>query len=327
MDSFALLFVIVAVALVFDLCNGWHDGANSISVVVYTGAMKPRTAVAMSALFNFLGPFVVGTAVAQTIGGEVIPESYINANLVLAALVSAISWDVLTWWRGLPVSSSQALVGGLVGAGMAAHGLNGVNWFGVFSKVLVPMALSPLIGLGAGYFFMKAEAHFVQSSSTAYHRLQVGASALLSLSHGANDAQKSMGIIAVFLAAYYGTSFNVPLWVVIACSVAMAIGTYMSIRIWRIVRTVGERITHLEARHGCAANLSSTATIFVASLVGAPVSTTHVVTSSVAGVGVASDLSTVSWPMVREILMAWVVTLPVCIVLSGAVFYLADLIL
>lgn len=253
-----------------------------------------------------------------------ISESYINANLVLAALVSAISWDVLTWWRGLPVSSSQALVGGLVGAGIAAQGLNGVNWLGLFSRVLIPMGLSPLIGIVAGYYFMKAEARFVQVSSTVYHRLQVGASALLSLSHGANDAQKSMGIIAIFLAAHYGTSFQVPFWVVAACSAAMAIGTYMSIGIWRIVQTVGEKITHLEPRHGCAANLSSTATIFFASLIGAPVSTTHVVTSSVAGVGAASDLSTVSWPMVREILMAWLVTLPACMVLSGTVFYLAE---
>jgi len=319
----------VIAALNFDLANGWHDGANSISVIVYTGGLTPKWAVLMSAVFNFIGPFTVGTAVAKTIGTEVIPEENITMILVLAALISAISWDILTWVWGLPVSSSHALIGGLVGAGIASYGVSGVKWYGLVDKVFIPLATSPLIGLFVGFIVMKGVMKLFLSRHSNPKKLhkyfnhsQIPLAAFLSLSHGANDAQKTMGIITMALVAFYHVPFHVPTWVMIACSLAMAVGTYLDIKIWRIIRTLGERVTHLEPPHGAAANVSASVIIFLASLLGAPVSTTHVVTSSIAGVGTASGLSKVSWRVFRDIVIAWVTTLPYCIIVAALVYLL-----
>lgn len=328
MDAFSMLIIIVAAALAFDFANGWHDGANSISVIVYTGGLKPHPAVVMSAIFNFIGPFVVGTTVAKTIATEVIPEGKVTMLLILAALISAIAWDILTWVWGLPVSSSHALIGGLVGAGVASYGIHGVKWYGLIEKVIIPLATSPLIGLFTGFLVMKSLLKLKSRFSNPgkldkyFNHSQIPLAAFLSLSHGTNDAQKSMGIIAMVLATYYATSFHVPTWVMIACATAMAIGTYLDIKIWRIVKTLGEKVTHLEPIHGCSANLSSSLIIFFASLFGAPVSTTHIVTSSIAGVGVGSGVSKVNWRVFRDVILAWVTTLPFCIGFSALTYFL-----
>ncbi|MEM2421955.1 MAG: inorganic phosphate transporter [Candidatus Bathyarchaeia archaeon] len=326
LNAFTLLILTVIIALIFDLANGWHDGANSISVIVYTGGLRPHPAVVMSAIFNFVGPFVVGTTVAKTIGTEVIPEGKITTVIILAALISAITWDILTWVWGLPVSSSHALIGGLVGAGVASYGIHGVKWYGLIEKVIIPLATSPLIGLFIGFLAMKGLSKLKNKFSNPnkldkyFNHSQIPLAAFLSLSHGANDAQKTMGIIAMVLAAYYAIPFHVPMWVMVSCAMAMAVGTYLDIKIWRIVKTLGEKVTHLEPIHGCSANLSSSLIIFLASLLGAPVSTTHVVTSSIAGVGVASGLSRVNWRVFRDVILAWVTTLPFCIGFSALTY-------
>jgi len=327
-DPFTMLILIIIAGLAFNLSNGWHDGANSISVIVYTGGLKPYPAVIMSAIFNFIGPFVVGTAVAKTIGTEVIPEGKITSLLIFAALISGIAWDTLTWVWGLPISSSHALIGGLVGAGVASYGVYGVKWYGLIEKVIIPLATSPLIGLFTGFIAMKTLSKISTKFSNPnninkyFNHSQIPLAVFLSLSHGANDAQKTMGIIAMMLAIYYATPFHVPDWVMIACAATMAVGTYLSIKIWRIVKTLGEKITYLEPIHGCSANLSASLIIFLASLFGLPVSTTHVVTSSIAGVGVASGVSKVNWRVFRDVILAWVTTLPFCMGFSALTYFL-----
>lgn len=324
MDPFLALAATVAAALTFSLVNGWHDGASSISAVVYAGGLKPHSATALSAIFNFLGPLVFGTAVAKTMGTEIIPEGRVTLQLALAALLSAIAWDCLTWVWGLPVSSGHALVGGLVGAGVASYGLSGVNWWGLIEKVVVPMAASPLAGLSASFAVMKCLSRLSRSfpSINKYFNIsQIPLAAFLSFSHGANDAQKAAGVIAMVLAAFYNAPFRVAAWIPAACAAAMGLGTYLNVKSWRIMKTLGERITQLEPSHGCSANLSASLVIFLASTLGAPVSTTHVVTSSIAGVGASFGLSRVSWRVVRGIAAAWAITLPFCIGVGALTYW------
>ena len=324
MDPFLVLVAVIAAALTFSLVNGWHDGASSISAVVYTGGLKPRSATAVSAVFNFLGPLVVGTAVAKTIGTEIIPEGRVTLPLALAALLSAIAWDCLTWVWGLPVSSGHALVGGLVGAGVASYGLSGVKWWDLIEKVVVPMAASPLAGFSASFAVMKCLSRLSASSTklNKYFNLsQIPLAAFLSFSHGANDAQKTVGVIAMVLAAFHNAPFRVPAWVPVACAAAMGLGTYLNVKSWRIMKTLGERITQLEPPHGCSANLSASLVIFLASIFGAPVSTTHVATSSIAGVGASFGLSRVSWRVIKSIIVAWATTLPFCMGVGALIYW------
>ena len=330
----AQLVAVVAVALVFDMMNGFHDGCNAVSTVIYTGALKPRIAIGLSAIFNFIGPLVMGVAVAKTIGG-IITSGDATAHLVLAALFGAIVWEVLTWWWALPVSSSHALVGGLLGAGLAALGPSGINGWSLV-KVFAALFISPFLGIVTGYIFMRVSRLFfslvrwdMARADRFYKRMQILSSSWVSFSHGSNDATKVMGIIVIFLAASNGQtvdSYGVPLWVILSCAAAMAVGTFLSVKSFRLIRTLGEKITKLHPINGFSAEGGGALIIQVASLLGLPVSTTHVVTSAVTGTGLASQLGGVSWKVFRAIMLAWLVTLPFCAIVAAIMYYILNLV-
>jgi inorganic phosphate transporter, PiT family len=330
------LVAVVAVALFFDLLNGFHDGCNAVSTVIYTGALKPRIAIALSAIFNFIGPLAMGVAVAKTIGGVVTAEAA-SAHLVIAALLGACVWEILTWIWALPMSSSHALVGGLLGAGVAALGFSGgINWHKVV-LVFASLLVSPFLGIVTGYLLMRLSRLFfgrmkwdMAKADRFYKHMQVLSSSWVSFSHGSNDATKVMGIIVIFLAARQGVSVEehgVPVWVVLACAAAMAVGTYLSVKSFRLIRTLGERITKLHPINGFSAEVGGAIIIQVASVLGLPVSTTHVVTSAVTGTGLASKLGAVSWKVFRAIMLAWLVTLPFCAIVAAGFYYLLDLVM
>jgi len=329
-DSNLLLVLVVVAAVAFDLMNGFHDGCNAVSTVIYTKALKPRTAIFMSAAFNFVGPFL-GIKVAETIAGVIdFGDAHGNtmARLVIAALLGAFLWDLLTWIWGLPVSSSHALVGGLIGSGLMAMGVAGVHWHKVL-LVMVSLLLSPLLGMTVGGLLMllsrrilRAMRLDIEQADGFYRKMQIFSSAFVSFTHGSNDATKVMGIIALFLTAHYGwDEVHVPVWVIILCAGAMALGTWLSVMSFRLIRTLGEGITKLHPVHGFSAETGAALIIFSASRLGLPVSTTHVVTSSVTGTGMASGIRDVGWRTFRDILLAWVVTLPFCAGAAAAAYY------
>ena len=325
---------VVAVALVFDLLNGFHDGCNAVSTVIYTGALKPKIAIAISAVFNFVGPFALGVLVAKTIGG-IIPEGKATAHLVIAALFGAIVWEILTWWWALPVSSSHALVGGLIGSGLAALGMHGLHWSSLI-KVFTALFVSPFLGILVGFLLMRLSRYLwglthlsVTWADRIFKWLQVGSSSWVSFSHGSNDATKVMGIIVIFLAAQHHKSvdaYGVPIWVILAAAAAMAVGTFLSVKSFRLIRTLGEKITKLHPINGFSAEMGGGLIIFLASHFGLPVSTTHVVTSAVTGTGLGSGLGGVSWKVFRAIMLAWVVTLPFCAIVAAAMYYILKLV-
>jgi PiT family inorganic phosphate transporter len=341
-----LLVAVVTVALIFDLLNGFHDGCNAVSTVIYTGALKPRTAIGLSAIFNFIGPLVMGVAVAKTIGGVIrvsgasAADHKLFAHLVIAALLGACVWEVLTWLWALPVSSSHALVGGLLGSGVAALGFGEIIW----SKVLFVFAalfISPFIGILTGYLLMRLS-RFVFAklrmdlarADRFYKRMQIVSSSWVSFSHGSNDATKVMGIIVIYLASQKGlgvtdyvNQHGFPLWVILICAAAMAIGTFISVKSFRLIRTLGEKITKLHPINGFSAECGGAIVIQLASIFGLPVSTTHVVTSAVTGTGLASQLGAVSWKVFRAIMLAWVVTLPFCAVAAAIIYYILNLVM
>ncbi len=327
-----LIVAIIVIALVFDFTNGFHDSANSISTVVSTKVLSPRNAVLFAAFFNFLAAFGFGVAVADTISSIVdlnIVALTIIPYIVLGALIGAVSWNIITWFFGLPTSSSHALIGGLAGAGISAAGLTAIKWSTV-GLVTLFMVVSPLIGLVCGFLFMatilwltrksnkpKAEVHF--------RRLQHCSAAAYSFSHGTNDAQKTMGIIVplLFSLGYYGANANsshlpVPSWVIIICYTTIALGTLAGG--WRIVRTMGYKITKLRPVNGFAAETAGAVTILGASAAGIPVSTTHVICSSIMGVGTTMGSSTVKWGVARSIMIAWILTIPVSALIGYASF-------
>jgi PiT family inorganic phosphate transporter len=330
-DSSTLLLVLVVVmAIAFDLMNGFHDGCNAVSTVIYTKALKPHTAIFISAFFNFAGPFL-GIKVAKTIGGVINfadADPHLMARLVTAALFGALLWDILTWIWALPVSSSHALVGGLVGAGFMALGVDGVKWEKL-TQVMSALIFSPVIGLLVGFLLMLLSRRILASLKLSieradgfYRKMQIFSSSFVSFTHGSNDATKVMGIIALFLAAFHGSDeINVPLWVILSCAAAMALGTYLSVLSMRLVRTLGEGITTLHPVHGFSAETGAAAVIFTASRLGLPVSTTHVVTSAVTGTGMASGLRSVGWRTFRDIILAWLITLPFCAGVAAVAFY------
>jgi len=328
------LVAVVVVALIFDMMNGFHDGCNAVSTVIYTGALKPRFAIGLSAIFNFIGPLVMGVAVAKTIGG-IIQAGDASAHLVLAALFGAIVWEVLTWWWALPVSSSHALVGGLVGAGLAALGPAGIVWHKLI-LVFAALFISPFLGIITGYILMRLSRLFfamvrwdMARADRFYKRMQIVSSSWVSFSHGSNDATKVMGIIVIFLAAQHGQSvsdYGVPLWVIISCAAAMAVGTFLSVKSFRLIRTLGEKITKLHPINGFSAEGGGATIIQLASVFGLPVSTTHVVTSAVTGTGLASHLGGVSWKVFRAIMLAWLVTLPFCAIAAAIFYYILNLV-
>jgi PiT family inorganic phosphate transporter len=323
------LVTVVVLALAFDLTNGFHDSSNSLAAPVATRAMTPRQALVVTTTFTLLGPIIAGTAVADTVGGLIEVGTDDILGILLAALVAAVAWNLLTWRFGLPSSSSHALVGGLVGAALVIGGVASVNWGGLDGwrpvgvlGVLVALAISPLLGALAGWLTevsaRRALRRADQRVSGPLKTGQWGTSAALAFAHGTNDAQKTMGLITLALVAA-GTlsSFVVPLWVKVTCAAAMTIGTALGG--WRIVRTLGRGIYRIRPLDGLASQGSSTLVIGGAAMLGAPVSTTHVVASSVVGVGAARRRRHVRWPVVREILLAWVVTMPGCAAMAAAV--------
>jgi len=321
--------LIILVALVFDFLNGFHDAANSIATVVSTRVLAPRLAVLWAAVFNFVAAFGLGVHVANTIGKGVVEPAAITNLVVVAALAGAIAWDLITWAYGLPVSSSHALIGGLVGAGVMAAGARVLVWSGV-QKIVVFIVLSPVAGLILGFGLMLAVSWIARGSTPArvdrvFRRLQLLSAALYSLGHGTNDAQKTMGIIAVLLFSngLLGPTFYVPYWVVLAAHAAIAAGTLAGG--WRIVKTMGMRITKLQPVGGFCAETAAAVSILGASVGGIPVSTTHTISGAIMGVGAVRRLSAVRWGVATRIVWAWVLTIPASALVAAATYGLLRL--
>jgi PiT family inorganic phosphate transporter len=318
--------VLVVVALAFDFMNGFHDAANSIALMVSTRLLTPQAAVAWAAFFNFIAFLVFGVQVAKTIGAGIVSPDIIDNAVIFGALCSAISWNVITWWFGIPSSSSHALVGGLVGAALAKAGWSVIIAHGLI-KTSAAIVLSPLLGLMLALALSLALLWMLQKAAPArteasFNKLQFASSSLYSLGHGGNDAQKTMGIIAVLLYAngYLQGEFNVPFWVVIACQSAMGLGTLFGG--WRIVRTMGMGITRIRPTGAFSAQTAGAATLFLATSLGIPVSTTHTIAGAIVGVGVSRRVSAVRWGIAARILWAWVLTIPVSALLAAFFWYL-----
>ena len=326
-----VLIGLVAVALAFDFLNGLHDAANSIATIVSTRALPPRWAVAWAAFFNFIAFAVFGLHVANTIGTGIVDPHIVDDRVIFGALSGAIAWNVITWLAGIPSSSSHALVGGLLGAGLAKAGLAVVVFKGV-DKTLLAIVLSPAVGFGLGLLFMLTVAWmFVRASPVfadkLFRRLQFVSAALYSLGHGGNDAQKTMGIIAVLLYAHGATGghFRVPFWVVLACQAAMGLGTLFGG--WRIIHTMGSRITRLSPQQGFCASAGGAVTLFMATGLGVPVSTTHTITGAIMGVGAARRVSAVRWGVARGVVVAWLITMPIAGLIAAGAYWLSGLFL
>ncbi|MGH6985583.1 MAG: inorganic phosphate transporter [Caulobacteraceae bacterium] len=322
------LVALIAVALIFDFLNGFHDAANSIATVVSTRVLPPRVAVAWAAFFNFIAFLVFGLHVAKTVGSGIISPSIIDDAVIFGALFGAIVWDIVTWLLGLPTSSSHALIGGLIGAGLAKAGPSAVVADGVI-KTALGIVISPAIGFILAVLLALAIAWMFIRSTPAlvdgiFRRLQYISAAAYSLSHGGNDAQKTMGVIAVLLFAHHLETggFHVPLWVVLACQAAMGLGTLFGG--WRIVRTMGSRITTLRPVQGFCAETGGASAIFLATWLGVPVSTTHTITGGIVGVGTARNASAVRWRVAKDIVIAWIVTMPAAGLIAAAATFAAE---
>jgi inorganic phosphate transporter, PiT family len=322
--SLPVLISLIVVALAFDFLNGLHDAANSIATIVSTRVLRPRYAVAWAAFFNFIAFLVFGVHVAQTIGVGIVAADVIDSRVVFGALMGAIWWNLITWWAGIPSSSSHALIGGLVGAGVMKAGGAAPVWAGLV-KTSAAIVLSPLTGfflallivLTVSWLFVRATPSAVD---TTFRSLQFVSASLYSLGHGGNDAQKTMGIIAVLLFSQgrLGSEFYVPFWVVIVCQAAMGLGTLAGG--WRIVHTMGSKITRLTPVQGFCAETGGAITLFAATWLGIPVSTTHTITGAIVGVGAARKVSAVRWNIASSIVVAWIITIPAA-GLIGALFY------
>ena len=321
-DGLALLIAVVLLAVAFDFINGFHDTANAIATVVATRVLTPRQAIMMAATLNFAGA-LSGTAVATTVGKGIVDPSSVTYLVIVAALVSAITWNLVTWYFGIPSSSSHALIGGLVGATLAFQGSGPLNREGL-EKILLSLVISPFLGFVFGFLLMLAVYWLVhrQSPHTVnehFRRLQILSSALMSFSHGSNDAQKTMGIMTMALFSYGLISdFQVPLWVMLLAATAMALGTASGG--WRIINTMGHKIFKLEPVHGFAAETAAATVIQLASHWGLPVSTTHVISGSIMGVGASRRLSAVRWGVAGNMFTAWVLTIPVTATVAWLVF-------
>jgi PiT family inorganic phosphate transporter len=328
--DFAFLVVLIAIALLFDLLNGLHDAANSIATVVSTRVLAPQYAVFWAAFFNFIAFLVFGLHVADTVGTGIVSAGIVDDQVVFGALMGAIFWNVTTWILGLPSSSSHALIGGLVGAGVTKAGLSAIVWGGLI-PTMAAIVLSPALGfflalllvLAASWIFLRATPFAVDRT---FRVLQFVSASLYSLGHGGNDAQKTMGIIAVLLYSHHEMegSFHVPLWVVLACQAAMALGTLTGG--WRIVHTMGSKITRLSPMQGFCAESGGAITLFLATFLGIPVSTTHTITGAIVGVGAARRVSAVRWNIARSIVVAWVITMPMAGLAAAAFYFLTTLV-
>ena len=321
------LVALIAVALLFDFLNGLHDAANSISTIVSTRVLSPRYAVAWAAFFNFITFFFFGLHVAGTVGSGIIDQHIVDDRLIFAALSGAIVWNVLTWLLGIPSSSSHALIGGLVGAGVAKAGTGAIVWSGL-SKTVAAIVVSPLTGFFLASFlvvlvsWLCARRAPVAVDST-FRVLQFFSASLNSLGHGGNDAQKTMGVISVLLYAHglSGAHFAVPFWVVLSCQTAMALGTLFGG--WRIVHTMGSKITRITPTHGFCAETGAALTLFTATALGVPVSTTHTIAGAIVGIGAVRRTSAVRWSVAQNIVVAWVLTLPASALMAALAYGLA----
>lgn len=318
-----LIYITIAITLFFDFLNGFHDAANAIATVVSTRVLRPLQAVIWSASFNFVAFFIFGLHVAATIGTGIVSVEVVNTVFILATLTSAIIWNLLTWYFGIPSSSSHALIGAMIGAAIVKAGFGKLVWSGII-KTVVSIFLSPILGLilGTIIMFISTRVFFYKSPQrvdTIFRRVQLVTSALLSVGHGGNDAQKSMGIIALllFTGNLIGPSFHIPLWVVFSCYSAMALGTLFGG--FRIVKTMGMKITKLNPVGGSSAELSGSITLMLATGLGIPVSTTHTITGAIIGVGALQRLSAVRWGVARQIVVAWVVTIPATAILAAII--------
>ena len=329
LTSAPMLVALVATALLFDFLNGLHDAANSIATIVSTRVLAPRYAVLWASFFNFVAFLVFGLHVASTVGKGTIDVKIVDDLVIFGALGGAIVWNLVTWWAGIPSSSSHALIGGLVGAGVAKAGIGAVVTDGV-TKTIVAIVLSPAVGfflalmlvLAVSWIFLRTTPGRVDAF---FRHMQFVSASLYSLGHGGNDAQKTMGVIAVLLYSHHltGGHFGVPLWVVLACQTAMALGTLWGG--WRIVHTMGSKITRLTPMQGFCAETGGAITLFMATYLGVPVSTTHTITGAIVGVGAARRVSAVRWNVARGIVVAWVITMPMAGLVAAAIYRLARL--
>lgn len=328
MDPIALplLIALIGVALAFDFLNGLHDAANSIATIVSTRVLKPQYAVVWAAFFNFIAFLFFGLHVATTVGKGIVDAAIIDPQVIFGALMGAISWNLITWALGIPSSSSHALIGGLLGAGTAKAGLGAVIWSGVF-KTSAAIVMSPAIGLLLAlllvliisWIFRRFTPH---GADGVFRKLQLVSASLYSLGHGGNDAQKTMGIIAVLLYSQgmLQGEFHVPFWVVISCQAAMGFGTLFGG--WKIVHTMGSKITRLSPAQGFCAETGGAITLFMATHLGIPVSTTHTITGAIVGVGASRRLSAVRWNIASRIIVAWVVTLPAAALIGAGIYWI-----
>ena len=318
-----LIFTVVALALLFDYINGFHDTANAIATSVSTRAIPPKVAILMAACLNFLGA-MYSTGVAKTIGGDIVKSAaHVDEKIIIAALLGAIIWNLVTWWLGIPSSSSHALVGGIIGAVLVSTGAIGLNFYGI-GKIVLSLVASPIIAIISGAIIMTILylifGRFSPSTiNNKFRKMQILSAAMMSFSHGSNDAQKAMGIITLaLLSGGYLETLEVPTWVKLAAATSMGLGTAAGG--WRIIKTMGGKIFKLEPISGFAADLNSSIVVFGATLLHLPVSTTHVVSGSIMGVGSAKRITAVRWGVAQQMLMAWILTIP-CTALMGAVIY------
>jgi PiT family inorganic phosphate transporter len=312
MESFSLLLAVIFLAVIFDFINGFHDSANAIATVVSTRVMTPRVAIVMAAVMNLIGAFA-GTAVAKTVGSGLIVGQAVTQVTIISALIAAIIWDLVTWYFGIPSSSSHALLAGLVGAGISTGGFQVLIWEGL-NKILVALFLSPLLGFMIGWLVMVGLFWIFRQTTPSRvtgvsQKLQILSASYMAFSHGSNDSQKSMGIITAALVSFYSLKdFHVPVWVILLCAMAMGAGTAFGG--WRIIKTLGLKLTALKPIHGFAAEMSAASVIEIASHIGVPISTTHTISASIMGVGATRRLSAVKWGVGINIVIAWILTLP-----------------
>ena len=328
-STLAITILIVIAVLIFDFINGFHDTATAVATSITTRALTPKTAIIICSIFNFMGAFT-GTAVAKTVGENIVSNKSIAQWVILGVLISAIIWNLITWYFGIPSSSSHALIGALVGGGIAYNGsINVVNWYNLFHSVVLWLFLSPVIGFVGGYILMKLlnfilKPYKVSVVNKIFLKLQVAAGALMAFNHGGNDAQKSMGMITMALVSGgFISTFEVPTWVIVCCASAMALGTSVGGK--KIIKTMGSGMAKLTPVNGFAAQTGAASVIFMATLFNAPVSTTHIISTTVMGVGASKRFKSVKWGVAKNIVWAWVLTIPITAGLSALIVTLIKL--
>lgn len=319
-----MLIAIIVVALIFNFLNGIHDSSNIVATMISSRAFSPRAALGVTAVAEFCGPFIFGVAVAQTIGRDIVNADVVTMQVIMAALIGGILWNLLTWYLGIPSSSSHALIGGIIGAAVMAAGWDAVQWQGM-QKILIALFTSPLIGFAFGYFFLRFILLLAWNATPRinifFKRGQFVTATALALSHGANDAQKTMGIITLALvAAGLQSDFTVPFWVIVSCAVTMSIGTATGG--WRLIRTLGAKFYKVKPVDGFASQLASAVVILGASVLGGPVSTTQVVSSTIMGVGVGERANKVRWGVASDIALAWFLTIPCTGLVAAGIYWI-----